>query len=313
MARDAEKARSMLHRFLSQKAEAEGDGTSIRGSGIGGPKRVQRRPYLASLVEDVGDAQRWRRQLVGEIGTKMLEIQNPSLPHEEVRTLNAALNALFREKRHWDRRVVQLGGPPPDPAPPPRTTTAAAADGTDAAAAAAASSSTPLRLGDTTYYGAARALPEVVAAAAADARRRTRRAARAAAAAELLAAAGGLTAGYYGYGPLPGDEDEAEVVVAAPADADRAAGDDGGGDGDGGTPMAPWEAEERAAEAAAVAAAADDWERAHPGGRGERTDDAGADDGGDGWDVAALDAAAARRVAALRLAQRKRQALERLS
>lgn len=41
MARDAEKARSMLHRFLSQKAEEEGDGTSIRGSGIGGPKRVQ--------------------------------------------------------------------------------------------------------------------------------------------------------------------------------------------------------------------------------------------------------------------------------
>eukprot|EP00170_Pyropia_yezoensis_P009697 contig_43440_g9735 len=47
----------------------------------------------------------------------MLEIQNPSLPHDEVRTLNTALNALFSEKRHWDRRVVQLGGPPPDPAP----------------------------------------------------------------------------------------------------------------------------------------------------------------------------------------------------
>lgn len=31
----------MLHRFLSQKAEEEGDGTSIRGSGIGGAKRVQ--------------------------------------------------------------------------------------------------------------------------------------------------------------------------------------------------------------------------------------------------------------------------------
>ncbi|KAK1857944.1 hypothetical protein I4F81_000558 [Pyropia yezoensis] len=155
MARDAEKARSMLHRFLSQKAEEEGDGTSIRGSGIGGPKRVQRRPYLASLVEDVGDAQRWRRQLVGEIGTKMLEIQNPSLPHDE--------------------------------------------------------------------------------------------------------------------------------------------------------------AEERAAEAAAVAAAVADWEREHPDGRGERQDDAGADDAGEGWDAAALDAAAARRVGALRLAQRKRQALERLS
>lgn len=40
---------------------------------------LQRRPYLASLVEDVGDAQRWRRQLVGEIGTKMLEIQNRTL------------------------------------------------------------------------------------------------------------------------------------------------------------------------------------------------------------------------------------------
>lgn len=38
--------------------------------------RRQRRPYLASLVEDVGEAQRWRRHLVGELGTKMLEIQN---------------------------------------------------------------------------------------------------------------------------------------------------------------------------------------------------------------------------------------------
>ncbi|OSX74346.1 hypothetical protein BU14_0293s0017, partial [Porphyra umbilicalis] len=118
MARNAEKARSMLHRFLSKKAEEEGESSTIRGSGIGAPKRDQRRPYLASLVEDVGEAQRWRRHLVGELGTKMLEIQNPSLPHDEVRSLNAALNTLFREKRHWDRRVVQLGGPPPRPSPP---------------------------------------------------------------------------------------------------------------------------------------------------------------------------------------------------
>ncbi len=61
MARSSEKARAMLNRFLSSK-EA--------------PVVKERRPFLASEVQDLPTAERWRTQVIKEIGKNVAEIQN---------------------------------------------------------------------------------------------------------------------------------------------------------------------------------------------------------------------------------------------
>lgn len=66
MARNEEKAQSMLNRFLAGKQEEKR-----------GPK--QRRPYLASEVTDLNEADKWRQQILREVGKKVMEIQNAGL------------------------------------------------------------------------------------------------------------------------------------------------------------------------------------------------------------------------------------------
>ena len=63
MARNEEKAQSMLNRFLKGKEDA-----------LKGPK--ERRPYLASLCETLQEAERWRHQILGEVTKKVSMIQN---------------------------------------------------------------------------------------------------------------------------------------------------------------------------------------------------------------------------------------------
>lgn len=39
------------------------------------------------------------------------EIQNPGLGEFKIRDLNDSINKLIREKSHWEKRIVDLGGP----------------------------------------------------------------------------------------------------------------------------------------------------------------------------------------------------------
>ena len=66
MARNEEKAQAMLNRFLAGKAEE-----------ARGPK--EKRPYLATECHDLNEADRWRQQILREIGRKVMEIQNAGL------------------------------------------------------------------------------------------------------------------------------------------------------------------------------------------------------------------------------------------
>ena len=45
--------------------------------------------------------------LVRQVG----EIQNPGLGEFKIRDLNDQINKLIREKGHWEKRIVDLGGP----------------------------------------------------------------------------------------------------------------------------------------------------------------------------------------------------------
>jgi len=98
MARNQEKAQSMLNRYLAGRQE------DVRG-----PK--QRRPYLASECHDLNEADKWRHQILREIGRKVLDIQNAGLGEHRIRDLNDEINKLMREKSHWEKRILELGGP----------------------------------------------------------------------------------------------------------------------------------------------------------------------------------------------------------
>mmetsp|Transcript_129075 Transcript_129075/g.192309 ORF Transcript_129075/g.192309 Transcript_129075/m.192309 type:complete len:258 (-) Transcript_129075:18-791(-) len=100
MARNEEKAQSMLNRYLQMKNK--------EAQGPTGPR--EKRPFLASQENNLGKAERWRRQVTGEIIAKVSEIQNETLAEARIRDLNDDINKLFREKGHWERRIRELGG-----------------------------------------------------------------------------------------------------------------------------------------------------------------------------------------------------------
>uniref|UniRef100_A0A5B7AYM5 Pre-mRNA-splicing factor ISY1 n=1 Tax=Davidia involucrata TaxID=16924 RepID=A0A5B7AYM5_DAVIN len=97
MARNEEKAQSMLNRFITMKAEEK-------------KKPKERRPFLASECRDLAEADKWRQQIMREIGRKVAEIQNEGLGEHRLRDLNDEINKLIREKGHWERRIIELGG-----------------------------------------------------------------------------------------------------------------------------------------------------------------------------------------------------------
>lgn len=88
----------MLNRYITLKSEEK-------------KKPKERRPYLASECRDLAEADKWRQQIMREIGRKVAEIQNEGLGEHRLRDLNDEINKLIREKSHWERRIVELGGP----------------------------------------------------------------------------------------------------------------------------------------------------------------------------------------------------------
>lgn len=87
----------MLNRWWSLKTESD--------------TKERRRPYLASKCNSIVACEKWRLQILREIGKKVTEIQNASLGEHKIRDLNDEINKLIREKGHWEKRILELGGP----------------------------------------------------------------------------------------------------------------------------------------------------------------------------------------------------------
>ena len=99
MARPEEKAQAMLNKWVKMRDSS--NTTQIQ----------TRRPYLSSQCDHLHDAEKWRRQIIREISSGISKIQNTGLGEHAVRDLNDSINKLIREKWHWNKRIVQLGGP----------------------------------------------------------------------------------------------------------------------------------------------------------------------------------------------------------
>lgn len=134
MARNAEKAQAMLNRLVQGRKDA------LKGA-------EQKRPFLATEVDDLPECMRWRQQIIREITKEVAQIQNGALGEHKIRDLNDHINKLIREKSHWERQIKILGGPD-FAATAPKITDA---DGRQAVGADGYK-----------YFGAARELPGVM-------------------------------------------------------------------------------------------------------------------------------------------------------
>lgn len=101
MARNAEKAQSMLFRFQEQQAA---------DMGIIDAGRTHR-PRNVSSVTSVGQCEKWRSQVVKEISRKVAKLQDPALNDYQLRDLNDEVNKLMKEKFAWEAHLKELGGP----------------------------------------------------------------------------------------------------------------------------------------------------------------------------------------------------------
>ncbi|EGD72556.1 hypothetical protein PTSG_00580 [Salpingoeca rosetta] len=95
MARNEEKAQSLLSRWLRMKKE-EADEL----------KRVD-----PSQVSTVPEAEKMRNQVMRDVSKKIASIQNAGLGEYRIRDLNDEINKLLRTKRYWENRIKEMGGP----------------------------------------------------------------------------------------------------------------------------------------------------------------------------------------------------------
>ncbi|RMZ90587.1 hypothetical protein DV736_g2183, partial [Chaetothyriales sp. CBS 134916] len=101
MARNSEKAQSMLYRFRATQASE---------SGLL-PTSSTRRPKAPSTIGTIPACEKFRGQILRDVSRKLLKIQDESLSDAQVRDLNDEINKLMKEKWSWERRIKELGGP----------------------------------------------------------------------------------------------------------------------------------------------------------------------------------------------------------
>ncbi|KAL4872482.1 hypothetical protein BDV12DRAFT_162317 [Aspergillus spectabilis] len=101
MARNSEKAQSMLFRFRAQQAA---------DLGIIDIGRT-RRPKAITTVDSIPLCEKWRGQVLKEISRKVSRIQESSLSDHQIRDLNDEINKLMREKWAWEMQIRNMGGP----------------------------------------------------------------------------------------------------------------------------------------------------------------------------------------------------------
>lgn len=98
MARSAEKAMAILSRWTTMMNNED-------------KVKDDRRPFLATECSDLRKAEKWRHQIIREVAKKVSQIQNAGMGEFRLRDLNDEINKLIREKRHWEDRILELGGP----------------------------------------------------------------------------------------------------------------------------------------------------------------------------------------------------------
>ncbi|CAK9442345.1 uncharacterized protein LODBEIA_P60880 [Lodderomyces beijingensis] len=70
----------------------------------------QLRPKNVKKVRSIPQAETWRNIVMGEISSKLTQINDPNESDFRLRELNDELNQLFRDKKTWEYQIKALGG-----------------------------------------------------------------------------------------------------------------------------------------------------------------------------------------------------------
>jgi pre-mRNA-splicing factor ISY1 len=124
MARNEEKAQSMLNRFdfrfrvdertflvpfeRFQKLTFQIRWLKMKQDKTRKPS--EKRPFIASECKYLPDAEKWRQEVIKEIIRDVALVQNESSGEYRIRELNDNINKRLREKHHWETRIAELGG-----------------------------------------------------------------------------------------------------------------------------------------------------------------------------------------------------------
>jgi pre-mRNA-splicing factor ISY1 len=97
MARSAEKAMNLMNRWVDQQKLTDSGGIFIgRTSGE---------------CTTVKQAESMRAQVIRDLTSLILQVQNPSVGHDRLRQMNDNINKLIKQKFVYELRILQLGGP----------------------------------------------------------------------------------------------------------------------------------------------------------------------------------------------------------
>jgi pre-mRNA-splicing factor ISY1 len=78
---------------------------------LGMIRQSGKRPLIATGTWTLQEAERWRTDVVKEIVGRVERIVDPLLQDHKIRDLNDLINRLFKEKKMWEARIKELGGP----------------------------------------------------------------------------------------------------------------------------------------------------------------------------------------------------------
>ena len=70
-----------------------------------------KKPANISQIQTFQECEYWRQELIMDIKKKFTEIQNASIGEQRIREINDNLNRQFDEKRQFEDRIRELGGP----------------------------------------------------------------------------------------------------------------------------------------------------------------------------------------------------------
>ncbi|KAL0249072.1 hypothetical protein GEMRC1_004306 [Eukaryota sp. GEM-RC1] len=101
MARNSEKALSMMNKWVAMKSQEH----------YARYHKEEVRPDNPNHVKSIQDCEKWRRQLLAEIASKIVKVQNLGLSKDDSLSLNDEINNLLVVKSKWEQRIQTLGGP----------------------------------------------------------------------------------------------------------------------------------------------------------------------------------------------------------
>ena len=70
-----------------------------------------KRPFTTDGVTSLKEAEFWRQDIIKDINEWIDKIVDPNLDEFRCREWNDLINTLVRQKKHWEFRIKELGGP----------------------------------------------------------------------------------------------------------------------------------------------------------------------------------------------------------